>query len=181
MKKHLLLLLFFLPVSGTAHAQIVKWTDEHGQIHYGDKVPESYRKDSETVQMDTSNVIENTNNAPYAKPLSDSRRSFQTSDSTPVDPNTLTDDATCQEIYGMSCDRVNNWQKYAEIACKERKHEKNCEDPGYLETKYKPRTLEKIHRSAATGARKRKKQEKMRELKCTGQRRLRDCPNFPKN
>lgn len=181
MKKRLLLMLFCFSVSDMASAQIIKWTDEHGKVHYGDTVPESYRKSSETIEVDNSNVMENNAVVPHARPSSDLRRPSQQPDSAKFDPNTFSDETECQEIYGMSCDRVNNWRKYAEIACKERKQEKNCEDASYLETKYKPRTLEKIRRSAATGARKRKKEEKMRELKCTGQRRLRDCPNYHYN
>lgn len=169
--------LLVLPIN--TQAQVVKWTDEHGKVHYGDKAPEQYRESSEPVVLNEPNLI-NSENQPLVqrRDVPAKNRPADEGRSESEDKNWFSDEAECQEVYGMSCDRVNNWRSYAEAACKQRKQEKNCADESYLETKYKPRTLEKIQRSAATASRKRTKEERMKELKCTGQRRLRDCPGY---
>ncbi|WP_052692217.1 DUF4124 domain-containing protein [Teredinibacter purpureus] len=40
-----------LAFSPLLSAEMVKWTDEKGQIHYGDTVPKEYRTEAETVEL----------------------------------------------------------------------------------------------------------------------------------
>lgn len=44
-------LLLTLLLSFVAHAQIYRWVDEYGQVHYGDKIPPKYAK----IQRETLN------------------------------------------------------------------------------------------------------------------------------
>ncbi|TVZ37309.1 uncharacterized protein DUF4124 [Alteromonadaceae bacterium 2753L.S.0a.02] len=54
-----LIVLTAMPTVATAG--VVKWTDEHGKVHYGDRVPEKYKEKAEQVEVDTTNVISNEN------------------------------------------------------------------------------------------------------------------------
>lgn len=40
-------------------ADVVKWTDENGKVHYGDRVPEKYKDQSEQVSVDNPNFVKN--------------------------------------------------------------------------------------------------------------------------
>ena len=57
--KRLLAIVLCVCALGT-QAEILKWVDEKGRVHYGDKVPEKYKEKSETVETDT-NVVDNDN------------------------------------------------------------------------------------------------------------------------
>lgn len=58
-----LFLLIFALLAFHAQAEILKWVDEKGQVHYGDKVPEQYQQQADTVDVDDSNFIKNENQA----------------------------------------------------------------------------------------------------------------------
>lgn len=51
--RHLLLTTVLLFPTSTL-AEVIKWTDEHGRVHYGDKVPEKYKKDSTQLKINTA-------------------------------------------------------------------------------------------------------------------------------
>ena len=51
MKALVLILVFSLP----AHAEIFKWVDENGKVHYGDRVPERYQKRADNVELEMRN------------------------------------------------------------------------------------------------------------------------------
>jgi len=53
--KHLL--LGILVVAQMASAQVERWVDENGQVHYGDSVPEKYRKKAEEVELKPLPVV----------------------------------------------------------------------------------------------------------------------------
>jgi|GEM_PF-1698792 len=38
-------------ISRTVSAEAMKWVDEKGKVHYGDRVPEKYRKSAEPVEL----------------------------------------------------------------------------------------------------------------------------------
>jgi len=50
MKSHILLLALTLSIAATADT-IKKWTDEKGNVHYGDKKAAEYVKESETLEI----------------------------------------------------------------------------------------------------------------------------------
>lgn len=52
-------LLIFTPFA--AFADVVKWVDENGRIHFGDKVPDKYQAQSETLDIQDTNFIKNDN------------------------------------------------------------------------------------------------------------------------
>ncbi len=58
-QKHisLLLLCSCLLVLGQAHAQIYKWVDENGKVHYSDKKPRDQQVDVETEDIKTGNSL----------------------------------------------------------------------------------------------------------------------------
>jgi hypothetical protein len=68
--KYLILLsivFFTAPVS----AEILKWVDADGKVHFGDKVPEKYKTKSNEVIMKELNVVKTENqkkNRPYVQP-----------------------------------------------------------------------------------------------------------------
>jgi hypothetical protein len=51
-----------LLLTDQSSGEIVKWTDEDGQVHFGDRVPEQYQDNSESVQVGTPNLIDSNNN-----------------------------------------------------------------------------------------------------------------------
>jgi hypothetical protein len=50
LKKYLMLCIALLPY-GSANAQVSKWTDETGVTHYGDVVPEKYKRTAKPVAI----------------------------------------------------------------------------------------------------------------------------------
>lgn len=44
-------LLFSSLIVDSANARVFSWVDEHGVTHYGDKVPDKYRKQSNKVNL----------------------------------------------------------------------------------------------------------------------------------
>ncbi|VUD68899.1 hypothetical protein TDB9533_04258 [Thalassocella blandensis] len=61
MKISSLLLAFLIVFSVNSNADIVKWTDEDGKVHFGDRVPEKYQEKSETVEVESKNFVNNDN------------------------------------------------------------------------------------------------------------------------
>lgn len=51
-----LLFALGLAISTIASAQVYKWTDEHGHVHYSDKPPKS--KSVEEVELETANIMQ---------------------------------------------------------------------------------------------------------------------------
>lgn len=54
MFRYVYFLLLLLCAGSVCAQEIVKWMDENGKVHYGDKVPEQYREAAETVETDIS-------------------------------------------------------------------------------------------------------------------------------
>ncbi|PPC86837.1 MAG: DUF4124 domain-containing protein [Methylotenera sp.] len=55
--KQILMLVLGLSIVALSHAKVYEWVDEKGTKHYGDKVPDKYKKQSKTLdikQNDTS-------------------------------------------------------------------------------------------------------------------------------
>lgn len=55
--------------SPLAQADIVKWIDENGKVHYGDRVPEKYKDQIEIVEQDNISVV-----SPESKVARENRR-----------------------------------------------------------------------------------------------------------
>lgn len=51
-------LVVFLLVCSAASAEIYRWTDENGKVHFGDRVPEQYRTNTENLEVKAHNVLE---------------------------------------------------------------------------------------------------------------------------
>lgn len=69
-------------------------------------------------------------------------------------------EAECQDIYGLNCDRVFNWKKYALKACG---NDPRCKDEAFLDRKYRPRTKEEINTVARrAGIRKNNARDEIR-------------------
>jgi hypothetical protein len=49
MKFKLLFLLIFITLN--VNAQVYKWTDENGTTHFGDKVPDKYKKEANDINV----------------------------------------------------------------------------------------------------------------------------------
>ncbi|MFT7561741.1 MAG: hypothetical protein ACI93R_003672 [Flavobacteriales bacterium] len=48
-----LILLFAVPVA----AQVHKWVDDEGNVHFGDRVPDQYKTEAETIKEDTISIV----------------------------------------------------------------------------------------------------------------------------
>lgn len=66
------LLLFF--ISMPASAELKKWVDEKGQIHYGDKIPARYLRKEHQIMNQEGVIIENVPAAKTAEQLREERR-----------------------------------------------------------------------------------------------------------
>ena len=75
---------------------------------------------------------------------------------TPPEPAQLTEEH-CQELYGLACDRVVNWRKYALEKCG---HDKRCKEESFLERKYKPVPLSELRKVAHNASRKSNRQDR---------------------
>ncbi|SME99998.1 protein of unknown function [Alteromonadaceae bacterium Bs31] len=54
----------FLLFASSTLAGVVKWKDENGVVHFGDRVPEKYREKAENVDLRNANAVSNDNQAP---------------------------------------------------------------------------------------------------------------------
>lgn len=137
-----LLLLSILTISNIGYGEIVKWTDERGKVHYGDRVPDEYKGDSEKIYV-SPNVVENKNRAVKTTRVIRVKRPV-------VERKTSSDrdeEAKCMSDYGLSCERIKNWKKYAKVACKNKNiGRRQCENASYLEVKFKPLTKKELKR-----------------------------------
>jgi hypothetical protein len=68
--------LIFLLATTVAHAEIYKWTDQEGVIHFTDSlgaVPDNYRNTTQPIEMDTKeNTIKNKEASPIEPPQNSS-------------------------------------------------------------------------------------------------------------
>lgn len=127
-------------LSVNGQAQIVKWTDSNGKVHFGDTVPAEYKDTAEEVALSSANIIANDNSSslPQPEPLENTdTRIVNRQSSTSV----AEEEAECQKDYGMPCDAVENWEATARQNCLQNRGGDNCNDSEYLASKYKPRTL----------------------------------------
>ncbi|MEH6558704.1 MAG: DUF4124 domain-containing protein [Oceanicoccus sp.] len=58
-------------------------------------------------------------------------------------------ESECQQLYGISCDRVVNWKEYATDACDD---DSRCLDDDFLDKKYRPRTILEMQKIAQRAA-----------------------------
>lgn len=153
---------FLMLASQAAFSQIVKWTDEDGRVHYGDRIPEKYRENSEEVHLNTSNFIDNdhfkyTSRSPKreTKKYDEVKPSIQT-------PDPRVQEQKCIKDYGLSCDRVNNWEKYALAECVKQRNGRRCKDGAFLSSKYRPVTIEQKRANGRIARENRKMREAAR-------------------
>lgn len=59
--KILLLGSIFICLTSASFADVMKWVDENGKTHYGDKVPTRYQPQAKAIDTKNSNFIENEN------------------------------------------------------------------------------------------------------------------------
>lgn len=59
--KYLLLSSLLICIPAATFADIVKWVDKNGKVHFGDKVPQEYLDQSKSVEIDHSNFVKNEN------------------------------------------------------------------------------------------------------------------------
>lgn len=52
------LLLLLLILAAPAHAEIYKWVDENGKVHFGDRVPEQYKDQAGDVDVEVRQPTE---------------------------------------------------------------------------------------------------------------------------
>lgn len=67
------------------------------------------------------------------------------------------DEAGCQKLYGVNCDKVFNWRQYGEKYCAEFKHDR-CSDAGWFENRFKPVTLAERHQRVLRNAAKKSRE-----------------------
>lgn len=121
MKEVLLLVCLFLSVASSA--EIVKWTDENGKVHFGDKVPPEYADQSTQVEIET-NVVTNenrTNNKKVFNSLSNENkvdRSRVENRNNPIPKNI----PKTQKIDFKDC--ANMPSKAIQIKCERRKYQR---------------------------------------------------------
>jgi len=67
--------LMVLAVS--AHAGLNKWVDEHGQVHYGDRVPAQYMKQERSVLNEQGVVVKKVGKKKSEEQLSEERKEME--------------------------------------------------------------------------------------------------------
>ena len=106
-----------------SQAEILKWVDEKGRVHYGDKVPEKYKEKSETVETET-NVVDNDNRDKNKKAFKkierqNADRSSSAQQNSAYRPPSNTPKPTTKQVNRWDCSSMPS--KAAEINCKKRK------------------------------------------------------------
>jgi hypothetical protein len=158
-----LIVLSISLLSLSLQAQIYSWVDEQGNRMYSDQKPAA-GQDSTTVQdSGTANYFkpqyseETTRSPSKQQTQSQSKQSRQSKSENNSRTEDVMTEPYCQEIYQLPCDRVVNWEKYAIADCD---NDDRCEDPGFLERKYKPLPIADIQRRANSAGARRNAQER---------------------
>lgn len=144
------ILIASLATSG--HAEVYQWQGEDGSTVYSDqKVSPDAR--SSAPAANTMNTWSSSQPAtgtsidalPQLEVVEEAYFSATPDPKTGTTDDTSTQqltEAECQALYGLSCDRVNNWKDYALEACGT---DERCSDPAYLDRKYRPRLLSELN------------------------------------
>jgi len=61
----------------SAHAGLNKWVDEHGQVHYGDRVPQQYMKKERSVLNEQGVVVKKVEKKKTEEELSSERKELE--------------------------------------------------------------------------------------------------------
>jgi hypothetical protein len=167
-------------LSTTVTADIYSWIDAEGNRVYSDQKQQS-QATTYTPQGDTNRLTQYKKAEP-AEPATEStsqantviealssrndnassgdRGEEQDTEQLPTDPENMTEQQ-CQYTYGLSCERVIDWRKYALQACGD---DERCRDNSYLERKYKPVSIAQSLKVAQRNGARRNMQEKRIQL-----------------
>jgi hypothetical protein len=134
-------------------AEIYSWKDAAGNTIYSDQKP------SVDAQPSTSGNPVNYYTADKPKPRPDSIPMVPTSSlatlsneddsSEQQQADRRNKEKACQDNYRSNCDKVENWKEYARQACGS---DSRCNDPVYLDKKYRPRSNEELQAIARRAA-----------------------------
>jgi len=152
---------------GSPIAEIYKWVDKEGEVHYGDFPPEDYKPEEVNIAPGPS-VEENQKSRQRTQKLLKEQAQRQRSreheakekeqaELRKADRKKFADlalefgghwvfgiglEQQCQEKYRLSCDALLNWKTQAFKKCKEEHgSDQDCEDDSYL-LRFKPLTIE---------------------------------------
>lgn len=152
MLNKLFLAVLFSLVPLSASAEVYRWTDEAGNVVYSDTKPSAtaqpnnsentvnfYSPKHDAKELQAARQIES--KPQVIESITNNEEADETSESSRQD---------CMAVYGLSCDRVDNWLKYAKEDCGG--NDERCEDDAYLDKKYRPRTLAELQTIARQAA-----------------------------
>ncbi len=166
MMRNFLLLSLLLSLPALALAEIYSWVDDSGNRVYSDQKPASGEHQSLSADRAAVN---------YYQPSARSSRQPTASNKAAAtvlhaEHSTADDDGEqdsamseqqCQQDYGLSCERIANWQHYAREACGD---DPRCDDASFLARKYQPVPLAQLRRQAQRIAAKRSRDREAIEL-----------------
>lgn len=133
--------------STLCQAEIYRWKDAEGNTVYSDQ---KQSESAEKATLKDKNV--NYYAAPKAKPATvkpiqqpvDTLATLEAMEDKAEDDGAMSE-AECQQQYRRSCEQVDNWEKYALEDCG---NDPRCDDPDYLDRKYRPRTTDEMREVA---------------------------------
>ncbi len=134
--------------STAALADVYSWKDSDGSTVYSDQKTSGKAKSTAT----SSSV--NYYTPPVSKPkqqsptLSEPLATLSIEEDEPEGEAELTEQQ-CQQQYNLDCDSVKNWRRHALERCGD---DSRCEDPEFLDKKYRPRTVEEMQAIARRSA-----------------------------
>jgi hypothetical protein len=152
LKKNLILSIgFFLSVTAV-QAEVSSWKDASGNIIYSDQKPSAEAKpqgkSSAINSYHHADTIKQKN--PITKITPSESLSVITAEEVPQEEaEPVLTEQYCQSNYNRSCDEVSNWESYAKEQCGS---DPRCEDPDFLDRKYRPRSNEEIKEIALRAA-----------------------------
>lgn len=145
LKTVLITAALLLATINTSLADIYSWKDADGNTVYSDQKPSADAKPS------TSGSPVNYYTADKPEPRADNEAVAATNTLATLSneddsaeerrANKLKKEQDCQDNYRSNCDRVDNWEQYAREACGS---DSRCNDPAYLDKKYRPRSNEEL-------------------------------------
>ena len=158
-KQYLPLAFIFSLLLSTQAQAVVKWVDDKGQTHFSDQRPKAktdVKQSVEIVETAAINTIKNDNRDRKFQPTR--RRKAACAQKKQLAASKRKTEAKCQRVYGLPCERVNNWQQHALQTCKAKGGASKCQNAKYLAVKYQPRTLAEL-RKVAKNTKKRGKRQ----------------------
>ena len=144
-----LALLCLMLACTAAHADVYSWKDSDGSTVYSDQKTSDQAKPAKAGSTINYYTPPPSKPKQASTPLEEPLAVLSIAEDEPQASKAELTEQQCQQQYSLDCDHVKNWRRYAIERCGD---DSRCEDPDFLEKKYRPRSIEEMQAIARRSA-----------------------------